>query len=96
MEVLLQAPEIDINATDYEFGTALHEASRHGLEEVVEILIEKGADVNARKIFDTTALMLASRYDHLGVVEVLTRNEADLDAQDKEAGQLSSGLPCMD
>ena len=50
---------VDVNAADQRGNTALHDAVRSGLGEVVAFLTRRGADVNAANDRDQTALTLA-------------------------------------
>ncbi|XP_069971696.1 poly [ADP-ribose] polymerase tankyrase-2-like isoform X2 [Penaeus vannamei] len=59
----------------------LHEAAEEGREEVVEILVEAGADVNAKGSEGRTPLHEASSSGQEGVAEILTANGADLNAK---------------
>ena len=45
---MLDIQGIDIDVPDYEGRTALHHAAYNGLEEIVKILIDRGASINAR------------------------------------------------
>ncbi|KAI5791292.1 ankyrin repeat-containing domain protein [Pyronema domesticum] len=54
----------------------------HGYEEVVRILIEKGADVNLEHKYNytgLTSLCMAVTYGHEGVVRLLLDNGAEID-----------------
>jgi len=53
--------------------TALMEASYSGYTEIVELLIDAGADVNIQNSYShgSTALLWASMYDRLPIVELL-------------------------
>ena len=70
---------VDINAKN-EGETALMKASQKGYKEIVEILLENGADVNVKGYSDWTALMHASHYGHKDVVELLLENGVNLDS----------------
>lgn len=69
----------DINDQDNAGNTALHEAALQGHIEIVELLIENGADVNIKSIemFGDTPLIDASANGHLDVVKYLLKNGAD-------------------
>jgi ankyrin repeat protein len=61
---------------------ALYAAARNGHREVVEYLLDQGADVNARGVFGATALQWAAFNGHTGVVELLLARGADPDLRD--------------
>ena len=58
--------------------TPLYWASRNGLDKVVKLLIDKGAQLEARDNANCTALYWASRNGHDKVVRLLIDNGADL------------------
>jgi len=60
----------------------LHLAAGRGHKEVVEFLLEHGADVNARSPLHQTALYVAARQGHKEVVELLLEHGADVNAKD--------------
>ncbi|KAI4117565.1 MAG: hypothetical protein LQ338_007526 [Usnochroma carphineum] len=63
------------------YGTVLHAASAGGHEEIVQIILEKGADVNAQGGYFGTALQAASYMGHSAVVQILLEKGADVNAQ---------------
>lgn len=52
--------------------------ARAGHEDMVRILIEKGAEVNAKSDKGHNAMSFASRYGHLGVVQYLLNHGAEV------------------
>jgi ankyrin repeat protein len=60
-----------VNAKDNLGGTALMRAAFDGHKEVVELLLEKGADVNAKDKDGGTALMIAYVKGHKEIVKLL-------------------------
>lgn len=61
---------------------ALYAAARNGHREVVEYLLDQGADVNTRGVFGATALQWAAFNGHPEVVELLLARGADPDLRD--------------
>ena len=60
--------------------TPLHWASQHGHVEVVQTLIDNGANVNARDVFGRTPLHLA--VGHPAIIALLLEAGANVDARD--------------
>ncbi|KAF5660277.1 Mg2+ transporter like zinc transport [Fusarium heterosporum] len=76
---LLVGVGADINKRDQYGFSALYLASRDGKGEIVECLLDLGADVNQKStLIGSTALMEACCSPFLGPVEVLLRRGADL------------------
>lgn len=63
-------------------GTALHLAAERGLDRIVGLLLELGADINSRTRYGRTPLHLAVRKEHEGVVRLLLKNHADIECKD--------------
>ncbi|KAK7461057.1 hypothetical protein VKT23_008986 [Stygiomarasmius scandens] len=78
---------IDINEKGVMFGTALQKAIRYGCLEVVQYLLENGADVNAKaNLFDLSALGIALwnwEKEKLCIAEILQEYGATLTATDR-------------
>ncbi|MGZ8630686.1 MAG: ankyrin repeat domain-containing protein [Actinomycetota bacterium] len=59
--LVTHAAEVDAHGTGWMRGTALHSATSAGHREVVEVLLEAGADANARQSGGWTPLHAAAR-----------------------------------
>jgi ankyrin repeat protein len=69
-------------ALDSEYGNALQAAtSREGYENIVELLINKGAEINAQGGWYGNALQAALCGGHERIVELLINKGADINAQ---------------
>ena len=72
----------DINARGFSRKeTPLHVASRNGLADIAQLLLEHGADANAQDDFECTPLYLASRNGFVEVARVLLEHDADTEAR---------------
>ncbi len=56
----------------------LHLAAECGHREIVELLLDRGADINARANYNRTALHLAAERGHREIVELLLDRGADI------------------
>ena len=65
---------------------ALHAAAAYGHEEVVQLLLDTGADVNAHDKLSDTALNVASRKGYEKVVHLLLNAGADIDDTEERWG----------
>ncbi len=79
---LLEREDINVDLVNKYGHTALQWASFKGMLEVVEKLIEKGADVNKQNKDGYTALIMACDRGMLVVVEKLIEKGADVNVQD--------------
>ena len=59
VKLLLDAPGADINGVNEADFTALHGAAFRGLDEVIQILVDRGANINARDYRGRTPYRIA-------------------------------------
>ncbi len=81
IKILLSTKKIDRYINFHETLHPLHVASEIGNKELVELLLQNGADVNAQDNEGLTALMLASIKGHTETVNLLLQNGANVNAQ---------------
>jgi len=67
-------------------ASPIHEAAVAGDVELVEMLIENGADVDARDVHGYTPLILAIQAGHTDIAKVLVTHGADVNARAASAG----------
>jgi hypothetical protein len=80
-EALIEAG-VDVNGVDAESGlTALHAAVSGNYYELVETLLQKGANPNLRSYDKRTPLFFAQRSD---IIDLLVRYNADVNAVDSQ------------
>ncbi|KAL2859852.1 ankyrin repeat domain-containing protein [Aspergillus lucknowensis] len=70
-----------VNAQGGRFGNALQAASREGHENLVQMLLDRGANINTQGGEYGNALQAASREGHEKVVQILLDQGADINAQ---------------
>jgi Ankyrin repeats (3 copies)/Ankyrin repeat/NACHT domain len=72
-----------VNTRDIEDRTALSQAAGSGNYDVVQLLLQNGADTSLKETQDgTTALHFAAMFDREDVVELLLHHGAEIDVQD--------------
>jgi ankyrin repeat protein len=79
--------------------TVLKFAMKRGTRELVQTLIDAGADVDGPRGTDLTALMLAARADNVEALQVLVENGADVSRKCKlpwAKGRTAEGLAEME
>lgn len=80
--------------TDSNHDTALTLACAGGHEELVELLLSRGADIEHRDKKGFTPLILAATAGHEKVVEILLNHNADLEAQSERTKDTPLSLAC--
>ena len=79
----LLAQGANVNAKDYNGGTALMAAAFSGHTDTVQFLLAKGADIEAKEINGATALMFAALEGHTDTVKALLAKGADVNDKEK-------------
>uniref|UniRef100_A0A2M4DQL5 Putative rtk signaling protein mask/unc-44 n=1 Tax=Anopheles darlingi TaxID=43151 RepID=A0A2M4DQL5_ANODA len=86
---------IDVDSeTDSNHDTALTLACAGGHEELVELLINRGANIEHKDKKGFTPLILAATAGHEKVVDTLLRNGAELEAQSERTKDTPLSLAC--
>ena len=80
--------------TDSNHDTALTLACTGGHEELVELLLSRGADIEHRDKKGFTPLILAATAGHEKVVEVLLNHGANIEAQSERTKDTALSLAC--
>jgi len=73
----------NVNARDFNGGTALENAALAGHLKAVDFLLKKGADVNSKNNDGNTALHAAAFVGRLDIVELLVEKGADINSKNK-------------
>ena len=92
---MLMEGSVGVDAQRGRFGNALQVASDLGHEDIVKILLEKGADVNATggaSRSNESALQLASEHGYVNVVKMLLEKGADVNATGEDDWSSHSAL----
>ncbi|XP_022906707.1 ankyrin repeat domain-containing protein 17 isoform X2 [Onthophagus taurus] len=80
--------------TESNHDTALTLACAGGHEELVELLLQRGADIEHRDKKGFTPLILAATAGHEKVVEILLNHSADIEAQSERTKDTPLSLAC--
>ena len=64
--------------------TCLHFAATSGFNEIVELLIDKGADVNCKNIAGETPLHYAAAFGYNDIIKTLLLNGADINSENND------------
>src|SRR3990167_5535198 len=70
----------DINATDNAGSTVLTFASRSGLTDIVQLLLDRGMDINQTNSGGFTPIMAAAQQGHTDTVRLFLDRGADVNA----------------
>ncbi|KAH9986223.1 ankyrin repeat-containing domain protein [Russula vinacea] len=73
---------MDVNLLDDQGNSPLHSAARSGIPDIVELLLNSGADVSARDISNATPLHEATKSGNLDVVRLLLGHGAGVNARE--------------
>uniref|UniRef100_A0A673XGI4 Ankyrin repeat and KH domain containing 1 n=1 Tax=Salmo trutta TaxID=8032 RepID=A0A673XGI4_SALTR len=88
-------PSVDIDAhTESNHDTALTLACAGGHEELVSVLIARGANIEHRDKKGFTPLILSATAGHVGVVEILLDKGGDIEAQSERTKDTPLSLAC--
>ncbi|KAI5791316.1 ankyrin repeat protein, partial [Pyronema domesticum] len=60
-----------------EFRNALYVAASRGHEEIVQLLVERGADIESKDWYGSRPISAAVSYDHYNIVNFLVEKGAD-------------------
>jgi hypothetical protein len=83
VELLRWNNDINLDVRDSYDNTLLHAATKKGLANVCQVLLEKGLDVNSKNKYGSTPLHLAVREGHLEVTKILISAEANVNAKNE-------------
>lgn len=81
-QFLLWSKKVDMNARSKLSCTPLISAAKNGHEEVVKMLLERGADFEAKDDKSRTPIWWAAEKSHDGVVKLLLEKGADFEVRD--------------
>lgn len=80
VRVWLDNTENDLNKGDDHRFSLLHWAAREGRDNIVDMLIKRGARINATNMGDDTPIHLAAAHGHRDVTLMLLHNKANVNA----------------
>lgn len=88
-------PPVDLDSqTDSNHDTALTLACAGGHEELVTLLLNRGANMEHRDKKGFTPLMLAATAGHAGVADILLSHGVDIEAQSERTKDTALSLAC--
>lgn len=80
-KTLLSCNDLDVNSRQKVGITPLMNAAEHGMIEIVELLLKKGADINAKTAKNETPLHYAAAGGNVEIAKILLAHGADLHAK---------------
>ncbi len=83
VETFLDQHGLDVDSTDEDDTTALQMAAANGHEQLVRLLLMRGAALDKTNSFGWTPVMQASKYGHVNVLALLLQNKADINARNR-------------
>ena len=87
LESYLNSPEVDLTVKDSIGETPLHVAVENNNYQIVQLLLEHGADVNILDDYNDTPLHLASAKDlNISIVQLLLEHGADVEIRENRNG----------
>nr|CAB3258919.1 kinase D-interacting substrate of 220 kDa-like [Phallusia mammillata] len=84
VETLLDNMKLNVNQTDRDGHTALSFAAKLGEEDVIRLLLDRGAFLNLADHHGDTALIKATKHGHQNCVKILLSKFADVDLKGKD------------
>lgn len=84
LESYLNSPEVDLTVKDSIGETPLHAAVENNNYQIVQLLLEHGANANSRDFEENTPLHQASINKHYSIVQLLLRYNANVNSQNKD------------
>ena len=84
IEALLEHETVDIHTCDKDKDQAIHYASREGHNDILVLLIEKGADVSAKGFNGGTPLLMTATYGRVECLKTLLHHGSQINSTDDE------------
>jgi ankyrin repeat protein len=83
LKTLIEKNKKLVNAKDKDGNTPLYRAAANGHDQVVQLLLDKGAEIDAKNKYGGTPLYRAAANGHDQVVQLLLDKGAEIDAKDE-------------
>ena len=84
----------EVNSKGLDDWRPLHFASYEGYDDIVDLLLQHGADINASTIFNRNALHIAAIRGFLEVIKILCERKIELNAVDND-GNTALHIACQ-